>query len=148
MQICDQCKNFWYHFFGDKIKTAKIMTKILFFGIKHQRQTNISIFETFSITPIFPNVKSGLNNFQLQISELKESFTGPQYEDQNDFEKEYKLSLQLWEEFPTTKYKSRGIITCLCLNIDTDPEEWREDLAKEVPVARRETDIDAWVRYF
>ena len=75
---------------------------------------------------------------------VKESFSGHQYDDQNDFEKEYKLSLQLWEEFPQTKYKSRGIITCLCLNVDIDPEEWREDLAREVPIARREGDINAW----
>lgn len=41
---------------------------------------------------------------------VKEAFSGSQYDDLNDFEKEYKLSLQLWEEFPTTKYKSRGTI--------------------------------------
>jgi hypothetical protein len=30
------------------------------------------------------------------------------------------------------------------LNIDVDPEDWREDLAKDVPVARREGNINAW----
>lgn len=40
-----------------------------------------------------------------------------------------------------------GILTCLCLNVDIDPEEWREDLAREVPVARREGEINAWYNY-
>ena len=35
-------------------------------------------------------------------------------------------------------------MTCLCLNVDIDPEEWRDDLAREVPVARREGDVNAW----
>ena len=60
-----------------------------------------------------------------------------QYDELNEFEKELKESKELWEQYPKIKFKARGMLMCWCLNFDIDPEEWRDDLAREVPVARK-----------
>lgn len=74
----------------------------------------------------------------------RDAFAGLHYDDLNEFENEYKTAVADWEDFPNRRFKARGIVTCLCLNTEIDPEDWREDLAKDVAVARREGHINAW----
>merc|ERR1712227_1173247 len=91
--------------------------------------------------PIFESDFDCLTEWDL---EMQDAFSGPQYDELNEFEKELKESKELWEQYPKIKFKARGMLMCWCLNFDIDPEEWRDDLAREVPVARKEGDINPW----
>lgn len=38
------------------------------------------------------------------------------------------------------------MILTMCLNIGIDPEEWREEISKDVPVAREECGLNFWTK--
>ena len=81
------------------------------------------------------------------LSKVKYEASLSQYDELNEFEKELKESKELWEQYPKIKFKARGMLMCWCLNFDIDPEEWRDDLAREVPVARKVQDSKIIVNF-
>ena len=80
------------------------------------------------------------------LEDVSEAFSGTHYADQvTDLIKaEYEKATKEWRRFPKEKMKTKGMILCLCLNTEYDPEEWREDISRDVPVARKECGFDFW----